>query len=261
MRHAYPRIVAAFALASMICLGWTLATAAPSNPIYLPLLRTLASTATQNPLHSGQATYYTTADGTGNCGFAAIPGDLMVAAISYLDYSDPQPAAYCGAYVEVTGPKGTIMVRIVDKCPDIPDRPVNPTTGCAAGHLDLSPSAFDMIADHNLGRVPITWRVVSPNLSGPISYHFKDGSNQWWTAVQIRNHRNPVVKLEYQNRQGAWVSVARLDYNYFVEASGMGPGPYTFRVTDSYGNLLVDSGIIGGDAISRDGAAQFPAGP
>ena len=32
-----------------------------------------------------------------------------------------------------------------------------------------------------------TWQVVSPALNGPIAYHFKDGSNQWWTAVQVRN--------------------------------------------------------------------------
>jgi len=261
VRSLHLHTLASIALIAIIGLSMTFVTAAPSNTVvYLPFIVTTA-TATQNPLHTGQATYYTTADGTGNCTFDAIPGDLMVAAISYLDYSDPQPAAYCGAYAEVTGPKGTITVRIVDKCPDVPNAPVNPTTGCAAGHLDLSPTAFDMIADHNLGRVAITWRIASPNLSGPIAYHFKDGSNQWWTAVQIRNHRNPITKLEYQNSQGTWVNVARLDYNYFVENSGMGPGPYTFRVTDFYGNVLVDSGIVGGSNISRDGAAQFPVGP
>jgi expansin (peptidoglycan-binding protein) len=109
--------------------------------------------------------------------------------------------------------------------------------------------------------VSISWRVVSPAISGPISYHFKDGSNQWWTAVQIRNHRNPITKLEYKNSQGQWVSVERVDYNYFVEPSGMGPGPYTFRVTDSYGNTLQDSGIGGGDNVTRAGVAQFPVGP
>jgi expansin len=225
--------------------------------IYLPLLIRPSSNAT----HTGQATYYTSADGSGNCSFDPIPGDLMVAAISYLDYSNPVPAAYCGDYVEVTGPKGKITVRIVDKCPDVPDNPTNPTTGCGYGHLDLSPTAFDMIADHNLGRVPITWQIVSPNLSGPIVYHFKDGSNPWWTAVQIRNHRNPIAKLEYKNSNGQWVNVERLDYNYFVASSGMGAGPYTFRVTDSYGNVLVDSGIVGSATVSYNGAAQFPYGP
>jgi hypothetical protein len=73
--------------------------------------------------------------------------------------------------VYVTGPKGVVTVRIVDLCPE-----------CKAGHLDLSREAFAQIADLTQGRVPITWQVVSPALAGPIAYHFKDGSNQWWTA-------------------------------------------------------------------------------
>jgi expansin (peptidoglycan-binding protein) len=186
----------------------------------------------------------------------------MVAAISHVDYGNPDPLAnpsggpaaiYCGAYVEAYGPGGTVTVRIVDKCPD---------AGCQGGHLDLSREAFAKIANPALGIVPITWRVVSPAISGPIRYHFKDGSNQWWTAVQIRNHRNPIVKFEYLNDSGSWVEVTRVDYNYFVQTGpGMGPGPYSFRVTDSYGNVLTDSGIVGGDNVTRDGKGQFPVGP
>jgi expansin (peptidoglycan-binding protein) len=125
----------------------------------------------------------------------------------------------------------------------------------------LSREAFAQIADLPLGRVPITWQLVSPALSGPIAYHFKDGSNQWWTAVQVRNHRNPVSKLEYQDGS-QWVNVPRTSYNYFVGTNpGMGPGPYTFRVTDDYGNQLTDTGIPHIENGTIDGAAQFPPGP
>jgi expansin (peptidoglycan-binding protein) len=159
-------------------------------------------------------------------------------------------AAYCGAFVQVNGAKGTIIVRIVDLCPE-----------CLAGHLDLSREAFALIDDLPLGRVPITWRVVSPVVTGPIAYHFKDGSNQWWTAVQIRNHRNPIAKFEYwTNNQ--WVAVPRTDYNYFVQTNpGMGPGPYTFRVTDMYSNTLIDSGIPHVENGTVNGTGQFPPGP
>lgn len=240
--------------------GMTGAHAATTNTVYLPIIITAADSS-QNELHTGQATYYVEADGTGNCSFDAISGDLMVAAISYLDYSDPNPAAYCGAYAEVTGPKGTITVRIVDKCPDVPDNPTNPTTGCGYGHLDLSTKAFDLIAERSQGRVAISWRVMSPTISGPIVYHFKDGSNPWWTAVQIRNHRNPIAKFEYKNSQGTWVEVTRTDYNYFVASSGMGSPPYTFRVTDTYGNVLQDTVANAASSTSYNGAAQFPVGP
>jgi expansin (peptidoglycan-binding protein) len=98
-------------------------------------------------------------------------------------------------------------------------------------------------------------------LTGPIAYQFKDGSNEWWTAVQIRNHRNPIARLEY-NTGAAWVAITRTDYNYFVQTNpGMGPGPYHFRVTDIYGNVLIDNDIRHVENGAVDGSAQFPAGP
>src|SRR5215468_659791 len=75
---------------------------------------------------SGDGTYYA-ADGTGNCSFDASPNDLMVAAMNDPDYQD---AAWCGACLAVTGPKGTVTVRVVDRCPE-----------CKHGDLDLSPQA------------------------------------------------------------------------------------------------------------------------
>jgi expansin (peptidoglycan-binding protein) len=213
--------------------------------IWLPLM--LSTQTKANPIHQGIATYYD-ATGAGACSFDPSPYDLMVAAMDADEYDN---AAVCGEYLKVTGPKGTITIRIVDLCPE-----------CKAGHLDLSHEAFALIADLPQGIVPITWQVISPDLNGPIAYHIKDGSNQWWTAVQIRNHRNPIAKFEYRDASGQWVAVPRTSYNYFVQTNpGMGTGPYTFRVTDLYGNALVDSGIplvVNGTV---NGAAQFPPGP
>ncbi len=212
---------------------------------WLPLVQ--RPPARTNPTHEGIATYYD-ATGAGACTFGPSPQDLMVTAMNAAEYNN---AAYCGAYIYVSGPKGSVTVRVVDLCP-----------GCSAGHLDLSKEAFAQIADLPQGRVSIQWQVVSPELSGPIAYHFKDGSNQWWTAVQIRNHRNPVAKLEFLNGSGQWIAVPRVSYNYFVQTNpGMGPGPYTFRVTDSYGNALTDSGIPHVENGTVNGAAQFPPGP
>lgn len=200
-----------------------------------------------NPVHEGIATYYD-ATGDGACMFGPSPGDLMVAAMNAEEYDT---AAVCGAYVHVRGPKGEVTVRIVDLCPE-----------CRAGHLDLSREAFALIADLPQGRVDIAWQVVSPELIGPIAYHFKDGSNQWWTAVQVRNHRNPIAKLEYLDENGEWAVVERTAYNYFVQTNpGMGPGPFSFRVTDNYGNILTDSGIPHVENGTIQGAGQFPAGP
>ena len=216
---------------------------AASFEVWLPLL----IKTNPNLVHQGIATYYS-ATGEGACSFDPSPTDLMVAAMNAEEYEN---SAVCGAFIHAIGPKGEVTVRIVDLCPE-----------CQAGHLDLSEEAFAQIADLPLGRVPITWQVISPMLIDPIEYHFKDGSNQWWTAVQIRNHRNPIAKLEYLTAGGQWVNVSRTSYNYFVKTNpGMGPGPYTFRVTDSYGNILIDSGIPHVENGTVSGTSQFPPGP
>jgi len=198
------------------------------------------------PNFDGEGTYYF-GDGSGACLFPPLPNNLMYAAMNYPQFGN---ADFCGAYINVTGPQGSVIVRIVDMCPE-----------CQYGDIDMSPEAFAQIAEISQGRVPISWQQVSYPLAGPIVYHFKDGSNQWWTAVQVRNHRNPIIKLEYRTNNGSWVAVPRTTYNYFVESSGMGPGPYSFRVTDVFGHTLVDNGIPHIENGTVSGSSQFPPPP
>ncbi|MEP7190290.1 MAG: expansin EXLX1 family cellulose-binding protein [Roseiflexaceae bacterium] len=224
------------------------APAAAEYTVFVPLILKLGSAPSGGGAQrTGEATYYNEADGGGNCSFDPTPQDLMVGAMNKTDYAN---SAICGAYVELSGPNGTITIRIVDQCPE-----------CPAGNIDLSPSAFAKIAELIKGRVPISWRIISPDISGPIRFRFKEGSSQWWTAVQIRNHRNPIAKLEFLDTNGQFVAMERQSYNYFIRPGsnqGLGTGPYTFRVTDSYGNQLTDSGIVLKVAGEVAGGGQFP---
>jgi expansin len=199
--------------------------------------------------HSGEATYYWEADGGGNCSFPPTPDDVMVAALADDDYGDD--ARLCGAYARVKGPYGNIQVRIVDRCPD---------AGCYPGHLDLHPEAFKKIAPMEYGRVNISWELVSPPIDGDVSYYFKDGSNPWWVAVQVRNHRNPLARFEVL-RDGRWVSLPRQEWNYYLASSGLGTGPFTFRVTDIFGNEIVTAGVPLLDNAGYPAGAQFPPLP
>jgi expansin (peptidoglycan-binding protein) len=191
----------------------------------------------------GEGTYYD-ADGTGACSFDASPDDLLVAAMNAPDFDN---AAWCGACLEVTGPMGVVTVRVVDECP-----------GCAHGDLDLSPQAFQQLAPLSAGRISIMWHEVACPVTGPIAYHFKDGANAYWTAIQIRNHRYPIATVEAMVGS-AYEAIPRVDYNYFVDSAGLGPGPYTLRVTDTRGHVLEDSGVPLGDDVTHAGGAQFPA--
>jgi expansin (peptidoglycan-binding protein) len=195
---------------------------------------------------SGEGTYYA-ATGAGNCSFDASPSDLMVAAINAVDYDH---AALCGACLAVTGPAGEVVVRIVDQCP-----------GCKQGDLDLSKEAFAKISPLSAGRVAITWHEVACEVQGPISYQFKDRSNAFWTAIQIRNHRYPIAKLEARDAANAWHPIVRADYNFFVADAGLGAGPYALRVVDTRGRTIEDEAIELGDAVTRTSAAQFPICP
>lgn len=193
---------------------------------------------------SGNATYYDFADGSGNCSFDPTPNDLMIGAMNQLDYAN---SAVCGACAHVLGPKGEIHIRIVDQCP-----------GCPDNHIDLSPEAFSKIADMSAGIVPITWNYEACAISGPIVYHWKEGSNPFWTAVQIRNHRYAIASVEYKGSDGNYHAMNRESYNYFIEPSGLGEGPYTMRVTDIYGQVLDDTGIAFIEAGDSPGQGQFP---
>ena len=191
---------------------------------------------------NGRATYYA-ADGTGACGFDPSPNDLDVAA---MDAPEWNGSAQCGECVQVTGPLGQVTVRIVDECP-----------GCETGHLDLSQEAFAKIADVSAGNVPITWQVVACNPQGPVQYYIKDGSSQYWTAIQVRNSKYAISKLEWKTGTGAYANVNRVDYNYFLEAKGTGPGPLTVRVTAVDGRTLEDSLGPVGDGTVVQGSGQF----
>lgn len=200
-------------------------------------------TAAANPVYRGEGTYYA-ATGAGNCSFDPSPENLLVAAMNELDYGN---ADLCGAFVAIRGPQGSVTVRVVDRCPE-----------CKRGDIDMSPQAFDQIARRSDGRVPISWTVVSPAIVGTIAYRFKEGSSQWWTAVQVRNHRNPIAKFEYRTASGQFKEAKRERYNYFIEPAGMGPGPYTFRLTDAYGNVLTDSAVPLREGAVVAGGGQFP---
>jgi expansin (peptidoglycan-binding protein) len=191
----------------------------------------------------GEATYYD-ADGTGSCSFDPSPGDLMIVAIGAADYDR---ATWCGACLAVSGPRGDVVVRVVDRCP-----------GCKHGDLDLGRQAFEKIAPLSAGRVSIAWREVACPVTGPITYQRKAGSNAHWTAIQLRNHRYAIARLWARDPAGAYQPIARGADNYFVAPRGLGPGPYALRVTDVHGQVLDDGAISLGDAAARPGAAQLP---
>jgi expansin (peptidoglycan-binding protein) len=191
---------------------------------------------------TGPATFYS----PGPLGACLLPQPTLHAALNSADF---RGSAACGERVRVTRGSRWVVVLITNHCPD-----------CGRGHIDLSPAAFRRLAEPRLGRVRVSWRIVAPPVSGAIVFSFKDGSSRWWTAIQVRNHRTPVARLDVR-RGGAWSRLPRSGWNHFVAQSGLGPGPYTLRVTDIFGRRLISRSVPLRPAGTVRGEGQFPAPP
>ncbi|MCX5130473.1 expansin EXLX1 family cellulose-binding protein [Streptomyces sp. NBC_00347] len=177
--------------------------------------------------YKGVATAYAAADGNGACLFGP-SDDLMIAAMNTADYESSRA---CGAYVRVRAASGaSITVRITNECP----------SPCAPGQLDLSEQAFAKLADLKVGRIPITWNLLSPQTHSTISLRYKTGSSTHWCGIQVIDHRNPVARLEVRTAKG-WRSLPRTAYNHFLSADGSGCGG-AIRITDIYGEQLTVEG-------------------
>ncbi|RZS52275.1 expansin EXLX1 family cellulose-binding protein [Sphaerotilus mobilis] len=183
-------------------------------------------------------------DTAGACSLGAV-NDRMIAAMNAADYAG---SAACGAQLVVRGPNGSVTVRVVDKCPE-----------CAPGDVDLSAEAFERIAAPIDGRVDVSWQAEPASVAGPVSYRYKEGSSRFWTAIQVRNHRLPIAKLEIRPvGSTGWVTVGRTDYNYFVHAQTVPDGALEVRVTASDGSTLQDTLPAPQGGLSVSGRGQFP---
>jgi len=181
-----------------------------------------------NRWHAGYATY----TGSGYSGGAAlldpIATNMEITALNSTDLNSyGVNMALAGAYLKVVGPKGSTIVYVTDLYPE-----------GAAGALDLCPISFNKLGDVTLGKIDIQWQVVAAPISGNVLYRIKEGSSQWWAAVQVRNHKFPVLKMEYY-QNGSWINMAKQSYNHFL-GPNMGLEAHTIRLTDVRGQVVTD---------------------
>ena len=169
-------------------------------------------------------------------------GNGFVAAI---DDSLWDGSARCGECLLVDGPEGSVLVRIIDQCPE-----------CSPGDLDLSDTAFEQIADPMPGGVPIQWRYVECPVDGPVRYKLQD-SNPFFYRIQVRNHRYGVTDMEYFDGS-VYVPMIRTNDNYF-QTSDTVPNidNVSLRIRSSSNEWLQD--VLGSTAQTGEisGAEQF----
>ncbi|GES22224.1 hypothetical protein Aple_051210 [Acrocarpospora pleiomorpha] len=177
---------------------------------------------------NGRAYFYEPQAGPGNCSLEAA-GQLFVS-VSAGEYAGSQA---CGGYLDVTGPRGTVRVQVVDQC-----------VKCGKGELDLSRPAFSKIAQPGVGVTRVVYdRVRNPQVDKPLGFRVKAGSSVYWLAVQVLDHGNPLRSVRIRDG-GHWRDLRRGGDNYWVFEHFPGAGPFTLRVTDVFGQRATATGVV-----------------
>jgi expansin (peptidoglycan-binding protein) len=177
---------------------------------------------------SGRATFYEL-ERLGNCSFHDVRVSDLYVALGPAEY---RKAAACGSFLDVSGPKGTVRVKVADQCPE-----------CERGHLDLSRAAFSRIAEGAKGSVAVRYTTVVDPPAGPLSFRVKEGSSKFWFALQVDDHGNELRSVQVRSGGGAWRTLVRADFNYWISETGAGTGPFQVRVADVRGHTAEVSGI------------------
>ncbi|KAK4171190.1 RlpA-like double-psi beta-barrel-protein domain-containing protein-containing protein [Triangularia setosa] len=111
----------------------------------------LAAPANAFSATSGDFTHYSPSIGLGACGQLHQDSEL-VAAISYAVFDPKTPGGnpnnnlLCGRRIRANFEGKSVEVIVVDRCPS-----------CSAGSLDLSPAAFQQLADLGRGHIQGSW--------------------------------------------------------------------------------------------------------
>ena len=182
-------------------------------------------------VHEGEATFYE--DGLlGNCSYPPEARPVYHAAMNRADYAGSRA---CGTYVHVRRKddpeKREVIVLIDNQCPE-----------CSRGDVDLSPAAFERIAERVEGRVDVEWNYVPAPAKSPLRYRWKENSCKWWFQVLVMDHQYAVSKVEVQAPGTDWITLVRREHNYWEAKHGVerSPGPFTIRVTDVLGHTTTD---------------------
>ncbi|EMD32263.1 hypothetical protein CERSUDRAFT_58814 [Gelatoporia subvermispora B] len=91
-------------------------------------------------------TFYDTSVGIGACGIQN-SNSQHIAALSSSQYDS---GAHCGAEIQIEWEGNTVTATVEDLC-----------AGCGSGSVDLTPSAFEVLAPTSVGRLHgATWNFI-----------------------------------------------------------------------------------------------------
>lgn len=206
------------------------------DPLYAAPTQTTAEWVTDDA--------YTCRNERSACALPCSSSDLWVA----INEGDFRGSATCGACMQVSSPKGLVVVEVIENC----------AGACAAGEIELSQGAFERIGELAEGRAPVSWQLVPCDRQGPIAFAYEADSDEWWAGIQVRNSRLPIAGLSIRVSDDGWIAMTRDGWNHFPISADLGAGPFDFRVTAIDGQELVESSIpfVPGGVVAGQGQFQ-----
>lgn len=203
---------------------------------------------------SGHITHYSLATSMVACHYPTSTLPQNYGAMNEYDWNN---SAVCGACVEITNTTNQqkLVVEITDECPYKGNE-----QWCFQGshHIDLSVPAANALGAGN-SNPAITWKYVPCTTTGNINFYFDKAVQQYYLAVTPLNTKNVMAKMEVQVK-GVWTALTHTAYNTYELSSGAGTGDLTFRLTDIYNHVVVDTVTMQADKVVN-GNKQFAACP
>ena len=217
-----------------------------------------------NQNYQGRATFYdvlNVSDGKGNSGYDTPPSNSLdgVTAINNIQWNGSEAS---GAFLQVSGPKqregaAPIVVQVIDLLPE------------RADGLDLSTEAFAKVANPSDGIVNIDYELISPadDFLTPYGYRIGDGivvegiagTNPYYGAVRLNNHRHPVESVDLITEGGTIELNRESDNRFVLEGNYPLYGAQDLVVTDIFGQEVVldDVNITNGSSLDVITGEQF----
>ncbi len=202
---------------------------------------------------AGHITTYNLATSMVACHYPTSTLPQYYGAMNEYDWNN---SGVCGACVEITNTQNQkkLVVQITDECPYKGNE-----QWCKQGshHIDLNGAAYGALGANN--NPAVNWKYVPCTSTGNLKYYFDKAVQQYYLAVTPMNAKNPVAKMEVQV-MGEFKALSHTNYNTYELTTGAGTGPLTFRVTDIYKHVVVETVMMTPDKVV-DGTKQFAACP
>ena len=169
--------------------------------------------------------------------FAAVPGT-----------NGFDTRSHCGECIEITGQNGTrIIATVIDECPYGSDGGNTVCQQMAAGHMDLSKTAFDRLGYPVGNPTNTNWRYVPCPVTGNVKVRFKSGNNN---EFFVENVITPIASVTING-----MTASRQSYG----AWHVGPAittPATLNLTDMAGRSITVT--LNSGTNNQDSGRQFP---